>query len=126
MVMPFTADKVFRPSYPAANMRFAFAHTLSNRVSLGYNLGAEWDGESAIPAYFYSVALGIGLSDKFGMFIESYGQTPEESKGEHLLDMGFTYLVMPNLQLDISGGIGLNDKAIDNFISMGLTIRLPH
>ncbi len=44
------------------------------------------------------------------MFIESYGLILKESEGEHLLDMGFTYLVRPNIQLDISGGIGLNDE----------------
>ena len=126
MVLPFTADKEYKPSYPAANMRFSFAHTLSDRFSLGYNLGAEWDGESVIPSYFYSIALGIGITDKLGMFIESYGLILEEGKGEHLLDMGFTYLIKPNIQLDISGGIGLNDETINNFISAGLSLRLPH
>lgn len=126
MELPFTADKVYKPSYPAANMRFAFSHTLSDMLSLGYNLGAEWDGDSAVPAYFYSIALGIGITEKFGMFLESYGLVQEEDQSEHLLDMGFTYLLVPNLQFDISGGVGLNNQAIDNFISAGLTFRLPH
>lgn len=107
-------------------MRFSFAHTLSDRFSLGYNLGVEWNGESAVPSYFYSIALGSGITDKLGMFIESYGLILKESEGEHLLDMGFTYLMLPNLQLDISGGIGLNDESIDNFISAGLSLRLPN
>ena len=126
MILPFTADKAFKPSHPAADMRFSFAHTLSDRFSLGYNIGAEWDGESANPSYFYSISLGIKIIDKLGMFIESYGLLHKGSNNEHIADMGFTYLILPNLQLDISGGIGLNDEAIDNFISAGLSIRLPH
>ena len=125
LVLPFTANDDFKPEYSAANIRFSFAHTLSNKLSLGYNLGAEWDGETAIPRYFYSIALGIGLTDKLGMFVEGFGTMIEESDSEHLFDAGFTFLVLPNFQLDLSGGIGLNDNAIDNFVSIGCTFRLP-
>lgn len=38
-VLPFTAYKSFKPEYTAADIRFAFSHTLSDKFSLGYNLG---------------------------------------------------------------------------------------
>jgi len=123
MVFPFTADAHFRPKYSAANMRLSLSHTLSDRFSIGYNIGAEWDGEIPAPAYFYSVALRIGLTDKFGMYVEGFGLLPEEGDSQHQFDAGFTYLVLPNFQLDISGGIGLNDYAMDNFLGFGLTYR---
>ncbi len=125
LVLPFTATEEFKPEYTSANVRFSFSHTLSDKLSLGYNLGAEWDGESAIPGYFYSLALGIGLTDHIGMFVEGYGLIPEEGEAEHLFDAGFTFLLLPTFQLDLSGGLGLNDYAIDNFISVGLTYRIP-
>lgn len=112
LVLPFTAGKDFKPEYSAANIRFSFAHTLSDKFAIGYNLGAEWDGETAVPGYFYSVALGIGLTDKLGMFVEGFGLLPEEGESEHLFDAGFTYLVLPNFQLDLSGGIGLIMKML--------------
>lgn len=123
--LPFTAGSDYKPSYTAATMRFAFSHTLSDRFSLGYNLGAEWDGETAVPGYFYSVALGIGLIENLGMFVESFGAIQEAGTAQHQLDAGFTYLLTPNFQVDISGGIGLNDAAPDNFISFGLSYRIP-
>lgn len=125
IVMPFTANAAFEPAHTAANMRFAFSHTLSDRLSLGYNLGAEWNGNNTTPGYFYSLVLGVSLMDNLGMFIESYGTIIENNNSEHLFDAGFTYLILSNLQADISGGLGLNDNAIDNFISLGLTYRLP-
>jgi hypothetical protein len=88
-------------------------------------LGAEWDGETAVPGYFYSVALGIGLIENLGMFVESFGAIQEAGTAQHQLDAGFTYLLTPNFQVDISGGIGLNDAAPDNFISFGLSYRIP-
>ncbi len=125
LVLPFTASSDYKPSYSAANMRFAFEHTLSDRFSLGYNLGAEWDGETAVPDYFYSVAIGYELSGNLGAFIESFGSIPEAGTAQHQLDAGFTYLISPNFQLDISGGIGLNKEAPDNFVSIGLSYRIP-
>ncbi len=126
LVLPFTAGEDYKPEYSAANLRFAFSHTLSEQFSIGYNLGAEWDGETAIPAYFYSFVISHALTDKLGLFLESYGTIPEEGNAEHMLDIGFTYLIGANFQFDISGGIGINDYAIDNFISMGLTYRYPY
>lgn len=123
--LPFTASSDYQPSYTAPSMRFAFSHTLSNRLSLGYNLGAEWDGETAFPGFFYSVALGIDLIENLGLFVESFGTIPEAGTTQHQLDAGFTYLISPNFQVDISGGIGLNDAAPDNFVSIGLTYRIP-
>lgn len=125
IAMPFTADAAFKASNVAANMHFALSHTLSDRFSLGYNIGIEWDGNSAIPGYPYSLALGVGLLDKLGMYVESFGTFVENSGSEHLMDGGFTYLILPNLQADISGGLGLNDNAIDNYFAIGVTYRLP-
>ncbi len=124
MVLPFTAAKEFKTEYSAGDMRFSFSHTLSQRFSVGYNVGVEWDGETAVPGYFYSAVLGVQITDQLGGFVESFGLMPEKGDEEHLLDAGLTYLLSPNFQLDISGGLGLSDNAIDNFISFGFTYRL--
>lgn len=123
--LPFTADDYYAPENTAAGLRFAFAHTLSEKLSLGYNLGAEWVGESASPGFFYSVALGIGLTDHLSMFAESYGLVPESGIREHMLDAGFTYLLLHNLQVDASAGVGLNEEAADHFLSFGISYRIP-
>jgi hypothetical protein len=106
-------------------MRFAFSNTLSDNLSLGYSLGAEWYGENAIPDYYYSITLGITATKRIGTFIESFGFIPEEGKPSHLVDTGITFLVLPNLQFDISGGIGLNKNATDAFFGIGLSYRIP-
>ena len=126
MVLPFTAAKEFKANYAAPVMRFAFSNTLSDDLSLGYNLGAEWYGDSAIPDYYYSVSLGYSINPKLGSFIESYGHIPGEGDAAHLVDAGFTYLVRNNFQLDISGGLGLNKAATDGFLSFGFTYRIPN
>jgi len=126
LVFPFTASDDFKPENTSANIRLSFANTLSERASLGYNIGAQWDGNTAVPGYFYSIVMGVGLTEKIGMFAESFGLISEDGTSEHIVDAGLTYLVLSNFQLDISGGLGLNDNAIDNFISFGLSYRIPN
>jgi hypothetical protein len=124
LVLPFTAQNDYMTDYTAVNMRFSLSHTLTERLSIGYNLGAELDGESPAPAYYYSFVIGIGVSSKIGAYLESYGLMPETGNAEHLVDAGVTYLLLPTLQLDCSAGLGLNENAIKNFISLGLTYRI--
>lgn len=126
LVLPFTASKEFKANYAAPVMRFAFSNTLSDKLSLGYNLGAEWYGDSAIPDYYYSVSLGYSISPKIGIFVEIFGFMPEEGNASHLVDAGLTFLIRPNLQLDVSGGLGLNQPATDGFLSVGLSYRIPN
>jgi len=127
ITLPATGDKHYRPTYSVPSMRLAFAHTLTERLSLGYNLGAEWNSDEPIPSWFYSAALGFALFPKIGVFIESYGFLPEEGKlSEHLVDAGITYLLTPNFQLDLSAGAGVNPGAYDSFFGAGFSLRLPN
>ncbi|PLX17502.1 MAG: transporter [Salinivirgaceae bacterium] len=122
--IPNTANEDFRPDYSTPSFRFAFSHTLNDRFSLGYNLGAEWDGYTADPGYYYSFVLGASITESVGGFVEAYGTFPEKDSQRHLIDGGFTWLVTPVFQLDFSAGLGLNSSAIDHFISAGLAYRI--
>ena len=124
LILPFTAGEAFKTDHTAGNMRLSVSHSLSNRLSWGCNLGVSWDGESVMPTYSYTVVLGIELTGKLGIFVEGFGFIPESEQGSHLLDGGITYLVLPNLQLDMSAGLGLNERAIDNFLSIGFSWRI--
>ena len=103
----------------------AAAHTLSEKFDLGYNLGYELvDGKYG--NYLYSVALGMGLTEKLGAYLELYGSADEGFESNLVFDAGLTYLVQENLQLDISAGVGVRDAPIDGFASAGFSWRLPH
>ena len=124
----FTSDR-FDPA-----LRLALAHTLSERVSLGYNLGLAFasevgeDGErDTVSSAFYTVALGFSLSERWGAFVELYGDIPASAGGgpANAFDGGITYLVRENLQLDLAVGAGLSDAADDFFIGLGLSVRWP-
>jgi len=87
--------------------KISISHQLSSAFSLGYNLGYNYFNPDA-QLLTYSVALGIGLGQHFGFYIEPFGQYLINQAMQHNLDGGFTYLLKQNIQLDISYGIGLN------------------
>jgi Putative MetA-pathway of phenol degradation len=108
------------------NIIGAFSHNLCDKVSMGYNFGGIYNIDDNSMFFIYSIAAGISLTDKLSFFVEPYGTL---ANGDHItlqLDAGFTYLVLNNLQIDISGGIGITDVSPDNFISFGLSYRLPN
>jgi hypothetical protein len=109
----------------------AFAHEVSERVSVGYNLGAAWESSpeqaDRDAAVVYSLALGIGLTERLGTFVELFGDQPtrEQIDAGLSLDGGFTVLLTPLVQLDVFVGTGLHGSVDDLFVGTGLSFRLP-
>lgn len=116
------------------NFRFSFAHTLTDRLDFGYNLGMVWEtgeddrGERDTTAAFqYTAALGMGITERLGAFVELFGDIPTNGPGgpRNSFDGGFTYLVSDNFQFDIEAGTGLSEDADDWFFGVGVAYRFP-
>lgn len=122
--IPEFASDDFKTTYYAPEFRFTMQHTLSDKINLGYNLGAEWDGESPEPTFIYTLTSGFELSQKAGCFIELYGFAPQKDKADHRIDGGVTYLLSSDMMIDASGGFGLTDNAPDYFAALGFSFRL--
>ncbi|HYX07292.1 MAG TPA: transporter [Bacteroidales bacterium] len=123
--LPFTGDQIFKPDYFAPSFLFAFQHTLSPKISLGYNLGASWDGVNPWATGIYSLSCGYSISNKVNVFGELYGSVPEKGDAWHQFDAGMSWLIMRNFQVDVSAGTALNAAAPDYFVATGLSVRLP-
>jgi hypothetical protein len=119
-----TGNQEFVPAYTAGDFRFTFAHTLSEKFSLSYNVGAQWNGFTPEATFIYTLSLGYVFTDKLGGYIESYSFFPEDAKADNRADAGLTYKFTPVVQWDISGGIGLSQNAPDYFLSTGLSVRM--
>jgi len=122
--LPFTASKDFRPDTTAADFRFLVSHSLSEKSSLSYNLGAQWGADSSEIAYIYTLAYGFALSSKWSYYAEVYGDFPEKSKANHSWDTGLTYLLSNAVQLDVTIGSGINTNQTI-LLAAGLSVRFP-
>ena len=101
--------------------KFAISHSLTKFLDLGYNAGYNYPGDGN-GDFTYSLVTGAALSDKFGYYIEPYGEYTGCKNWISNLDTGFTYLIKNNIQLDISYGIGLNQKM--NYLALGFSWNL--
>ncbi|NMH28298.1 transporter [Flavobacterium silvaticum] len=122
--LPDLASKEFKAEHYAALFRFTMQHTLSDDFSLGYNLGAEWDGNVPDATFIYTLTAGYSISEKLGCYAEVFGFAPEESTTYHSADGGFTYLISNDFMIDASAGVGLTELAPDYYISLGCSFRL--
>ena len=119
----FSASEDFRPETTGVDFRFALSHTLTEKSSIGYNIGAQWGNDSPEASFIYTVAYGYSLSDKFGFYAELYGDLPEDSSANHYWDAGFTYLASKDLQFDIYTGTSIT-KGQDLLLALGLSYRI--
>ena len=98
-------------------------NTLNEKISLGYNLGLQWDGVQPNATAAYSVSLSMNLPEGLDISLECYGFTTESSVTNYHADIGCTDPVNNDVQIDLSGGVSLNAAAPDSFIAFGLAWR---
>ena len=99
--------------------KLAISHVIFDKIGLGYNIGYDYVGRQS--SLTYSLALGFQLSNSLGFYIEPYGEWGESNNFESNFDVGFTYLVNDNFQLDASYGVGLNNDM--QYLSVGFSWR---
>ncbi|MCC6492924.1 MAG: transporter [Pirellulales bacterium] len=73
-----------------------------------------------------SWTVNYSLADRLGAYTEWFVLAPDGADVNHTenyADGGFTFQVSNDLQLDLRGGVGLNEAAADYFIGSGFAIR---
>jgi len=94
-----------------------------------YQGALDWFGTSKISVtddkYKLENAAGINFSlgEITGAFVEYKGTFPEGVGPAHDLNMGLTWLLNPELQIDLHGTAGLNSRATDYVIGTGIALR---
>ena len=134
LVVP-SGDRELRSERIDPAFRFALSHTLSERFSLGYNLGMVWlstldepsDTVETQSLFDWTLALGYGATERLGLFVEAFGLAPVDADlgTATTLDAGLTYLLTPRLQLDASVAYGVSSAARDGSVGLGVSYRFP-
>lgn len=123
VAVPKLASKKFRYDKWAPNFRFTMQHSLSGKIGLGYNLGAEWDGFSHTPYWIYTIAPGFNLGKKGYFYIEAYGAVRKGETPQHGIDGGFAWYLSDHVKLDISGGFNIRNSP--DYVAIGGSFRFP-
>lgn len=110
-------------SVDGANFKISLQHTLSKKISLGYNLGMEWENFSISPAYTYTIAPGIDFNENWYGYVELFGSIYKNEKPQHRFDAGLAWYAKPDLKFDISAGTGISKEAAGWYIAVGGSYR---
>ncbi|HUV13892.1 MAG TPA: transporter [Acidobacteriota bacterium] len=99
-----------------------FGLTLNGAVGWPY----DSDTESCYTQGFGAVALSNGLTDRTGVFVEVYIDSPTSDGGHEqiFMDAGATYLVAPGYQIDFAVFKGLGRVSSDWAVAGGLTFYI--
>jgi len=125
-----TGSSDFNQSHISGDFRFTMEWDLSDKFSMGINLGAETDGERPNVTGIYTFVVGFSPIDRLGFFVESYGFITEGLNGvgsphDHRFNGGVTFMITDLIQYDVSAGVGLSESSQDYFISTGISFRIP-
>mgnify|MGYP000888606828 CR=1 FL=1 len=124
LYLPWAATTNNKASFVAPEFLIPCSIDITDRIGIAFQYGLTWDGETPNPITSYTFALGIGLTDQLSFYFEPYGFLTNSGDELHLINGGFTYLVNDNLQLDLTGGVGLNEIAPDNFVNAGVSFLI--
>ena len=83
---------------------------------------ATWNGNDTTPAGVYVVNLAFPFNHVIGAFVETFGSIQRGNSTIHF-DTGLAWLITPDLQLDLYGGIGNNNSLRESFLSIGVSWR---
>jgi len=117
LLLPTNSNNFTNDNYGTIN-KLSISHTINENVGLGYNVGYNYFG-SGNGDFTYSLALGIGINEKAGVYVEPFGELSNMEELVVNFNTGFTYLLNKNLQFDFSFGTGINQSM--NYLSIGMS-----
>lgn len=122
--LPNVASENLKTNSLNPEFRFTMQHSLTEKLSLGYNLGAEWDEIPNKPTFIYTLTTGIVLSNKINTYVELFGFSVQNQTAAHNLAGGIVYLITNNFMVDLSSGIGVLASDLKHYFAVGFSFRI--
>lgn len=121
--IPNTATKGYEVDHLAPSLYMLFENPVNDWFSIGYNVGAEWDGILPSPTTFAAICLGFSATDSLGCFVESYNYF-NKLGNVYAMDFGLNWQVSRKVQLDIAANMDLTNPSQCWAISCGVAWQI--
>ena len=122
-----TGASAYRENTLQPEAKLCLSWDLSDRLGLSSNLNYAYLSEDGqrFGQFSGSVSLGMGLTERVGTYLETFGFTATGPDGADAgyLNAGVTYLVSGDYQLDARIGVGFNGLSDDYFVGVGAARR---
>lgn len=100
-------------------------HNLGNSpISFGSSWGVGYDGITSTPTWQYGLVLSFPLAQngRWSGFVEHYGNWSKQNWMRYF-DAGWAVLLHEEVQMDLGGGMGINDGLLEAYLSLGFSWR---
>lgn len=123
LAIPNTASRPFSADHLAPSLYLLFENPITEWLSIGYNVGSEWNGITPRPTTFAALCLGFNITENLGCFVESYNYL-SKSGLTYAVDFGFNHMITRKIQLDMAANIDVQNPAQYWAISFGFTWQI--
>lgn len=123
LAIPYTGSRGFVTEHLAPSLYLLFENPVNDWLSIGYNLGAEWDGSNPAPQAFVALCFGFAITDELGCFVESYNNFSRYGN-TYGVDFGLNYMLDERVQLDIAANVDVSSPAECWAVSMGVAWQI--
>ena len=117
---PHVGSKDLLPAHLAPTLHLLFEHTVTDWFGICYNVGAEWDGETATPTTFLGLGVYFDITEHIGTFVETFNYLHPEEDNQYLTEFGFTWLVSRHVQLDLAADLDFQNIGKHYAVSGGV------
>jgi hypothetical protein len=122
--LPGLASSAYQHNRYFSRFRFLLENNITDKMSLDYNIGRDWDDQQMHQKWMYAIAPQLEINEHWEVFGELYGRVAHRYEPECYVDGGAAYNVSSNLKLDLNLGKGLNTASADYFITAGVSLKL--
>jgi hypothetical protein len=131
-IMPFVTLPTASGDFGVDRTEGGIILPLSIELAEGWGLGlmtevdfVSEDGGGHTTHLINSITVSHDLTDKLGMYLEFFSEIPTEDtdEWEGTVDVGFTFALTENVQLDAGANFGVTDAADDINPFLGITVR---
>jgi hypothetical protein len=123
--IPFLSTENQKVENISPDFRFTFDNNLSDKFSLGYNLGMSWEDKNPTPDFNYTCALGYMINAKWKAYVELFGDKPQNEVFDLSTSGGIYYYPAPNIMFDITGAYGLFNTDLNYYTAVGISFLIP-
>lgn len=96
---PHIGSKDLLPAHLAPSLYLLFENEITDWFGISYNVGAEWDGETATPTTFLSLCLNFGITDNLAAYVETFNYLHPKDDNRYMTSVGLSWFASRRVQL---------------------------
>ena len=125
LTFPFSRNESFKPLSPRPSIYLLMQNNITEKFDINYNFGMDFINGYSVPVEFAAFCFEYAFTESFTAFVESYNWFSSGQLPKNFIDIGGSYMIGKNIQLDLSISMSLQDITNYFLINGGFSWRIP-